>query len=185
MFMLAELAKPPYSLNRRIKTIFSTYLSKKPVISKNSIDYPHYRQKVELLAYCLMDNHFHLLIYQVQQGMLSAFMKSLMTSYGAYFNRKYKRSGSLFESRFKASLINKDAYLTHVSRYIHLNPRSWKYFPYSSICAIRKANEPEWLQTQKVLAQFDYDRQSYLEFVADYEENKQMLDELKYELANL
>ena len=122
-----------------------------------------------------MDNHFHLLVYQVQQGMLSAFMKSVMTSYGAYFNRKYKRSGSLFESRFKASLVNKDAYLMHVSRYIHLNPRSWKYFPYSSIGAIRKASEPEWLQTQKVLVQFDYNRQSYLEFVADYEENKQML----------
>lgn len=164
--------------------LFSRYLSKKPAMSKTGVMYPHYRKEVELLTYCLMENHFHLLVYQVNQGALSGFMKSLMTSYSAYFNRKYKRTGSLFESRFKASLINEDTYLLHISRYIHLNPRSWKHFPFSSIIHIRKASEPEWLRTEKLLEPFA-DRKEYLEFVADYEENKQMLDELKYELANM
>ena len=72
----------------------------------------------------------------------------------------------------------------HVSRYIHLNPRSWKYYPYSSIIYIRKGNEPEWLQTKKILNQHA-NRADYLDFVADYEENKEMLSELKYQLANL
>ncbi len=111
-------------------------------------------------------------------------MKSVMVAYSAYFNRKYKRTGPLFESRFKSSRINGDAYLLHVSRYIHLNPRSWKLFPYSSLIHIRRASEPEWLQTKRVLDQHA-DRKAYLAFVADYEDHKIMLDELKRELANM
>ena len=164
--------------------LLSRHLSVKPVTNKLGYTYPHFRNRLELLSYCLMDNHFHLLFYQIEKGALSALMKSVMVAYSAYFNRKYKRTGPLFENRFKAALINKDAYLLHVSRYIHLNPRSWKSFLYSSLVHIRKVNEPEWLQTERVLAQHS-DRKAYLAFVADYEEHKQMLDELKYELANL
>jgi REP element-mobilizing transposase RayT len=164
--------------------LFSRHLSIKPITNKSGVAYPHYRIRIELLTYCLMDNHFHLLIYQAEQGALSGFMKSVMSAYTSYFNRKYKRTGSLFESRFKASLIDKDAYLLHVSRYIHLNPRSWKHFPYSSISHIRKGTEPEWLQTERVLSAHA-NRKAYIEFVADYEEHKQLLNELKYELANM
>ncbi|MGH7195958.1 MAG: transposase [Candidatus Saccharimonadales bacterium] len=164
--------------------LFSRYLSHKQVTSKSGVAYPHHRDHVELLAYCLMDNHFHLLIFQHEIGALSAFMKSIMTSYSAYFNRKYKRSGHLFENRYKSSRITSDAYLLHISRYIYLNPRSWKYYPYSSLIHIRRASEPEWLQNERVLAQHAT-RQAYLEFVADYEENLNMLAEIKHELANL
>lgn len=164
--------------------LFSRHLSIKPVYSKTNYVYPHMRGKIELLAYCIMNNHFHFLFYQKDQGTLSKIMKSIMVAYTTYFNGKYNRSGPLFESRFKASIVNKDAYLQHVSRYIHLNPRSWKFFPYSSIKYIRNNTEPEWLQTSRLLNLFT-DRKSYLEFVSDYEANKQMLSELKYELANL
>lgn len=165
-------------------SLFSRYLSREPIANKTRVAYPCYRDQLELLSYCLMDNHFHLLVYQQEKGTLSKLMKSLMTSYSAYFNRKYNRSGHLFENRFKASLISSDGYLLHVSRYIHLNPRSWKYFPYSSLLYIRKASEPEWLQTEKVLA-LHPSRQAYLEFVADYEDHKKMLDEIRHELADL
>jgi REP element-mobilizing transposase RayT len=164
--------------------LLSRHLSLKPVITKRGYAYPHFREKVELLSYCLMDNHFHFLFYQSEAGTISALMKSIMVAYSAYINRKYKHTGPLFENRFKASLINKDAYLLHVSRYIHLNPRSWKNFAYSSFKHIKQASEPEWLQTGKVLEQHE-DRKSYTIFVADYEDHKQMLAELKYELANL
>lgn len=110
-------------------------------------------------------------------------MKSITTAYSAYFNRKYSRTGSPFESRFKASIVHKDTYLLHVSRYIHLNPRSWKRLPYSSIGYIRKGNEPEWLLTDRLL-QLHGSRETYVEFVADYEDHKQILEELKHELAN-
>lgn len=164
--------------------LLSRHLSVRPVTSKQGYTYTHLRGRVELVSYCLMGNHFHLLAYQAERGALSELMKSVLLAYVVYFNRKYKRSGSLFESRYKSSLINKDAYLLHVSRYIHLNPRSWKYFPYSSLGYIRKASEPEWLQTEKLLSQHA-SREAYLEFVQDYEDHKRILDELKHELANL
>ncbi len=164
--------------------LLSRHLSIKPVTNKQNYTYPHYRGDLELLTYCLMDNHFHLLFYQATQGTLSQLMKSVMVAYSTYFNHKYERTGPLFENRFKAAIISRDAYLLHVSRYIHLNPRSWKRFPYSSISHIRNASEPEWLQTKRVIQQHA-SREAYLEFVSDYEENRNMLGELKHELANL
>jgi len=98
--------------------LLARHLSLKSQTSKTGYTYPHYRSKIGLLTYCLMDNHFHLLFYQSQLGVLSQLMKSLIVAYTTYFNRKYHRTGPLFESRFKASLINKEAYLLHVSRYI-------------------------------------------------------------------
>lgn len=164
--------------------LLARHLSLKPMVSRQGYAYPHFRNLLELICYCLMDNHFHLLFYQAEQGSLSELMKSIMVAYTAYFNRKYKRTGPLFESRFKAAVVNKDAYLLHVSRYIHLNPRSWKYFPYSSLRYIRNTSEPEWLQTEKLLSLHE-NRQSYIEFVEDYEEHKELLEELKHELADV
>ena len=77
--------------------------------------------EVMLLAYALMPNHFHLLIC-TPKGNLSEFMRHFNISYTGSFNRKYKRSGHLYQGRYKAFLIDKDNYLLEVSRYIHLNP---------------------------------------------------------------
>lgn len=163
--------------------LVSRHLSLKPVVNNSGYTYPHFRNNLELLSYCIMNNHFHLLFYQIRPGTVSMFMKSVMVAYSVYANRKYKRTGSLFENRFKASLINREDYLLHVSRYIHLNPRNWKRFPYSSLRYIQHANEPEWLQTEKILNHHN-SRQSYLEFVADYVEYKEILAEIKRQLAN-
>jgi len=163
--------------------LISRHLSVKPQASKEGYAYPHYRSRIELLSYCLMDNHFHLLFFQKDQGALSDLMKSLIIAYTTYFNRKYKRTGPLFESRFKSALIDDDSYLLHISRYIHLNPRSWKYYPYSSLIHIRKASEPEWLQTDKILS-LHKSRGDYMEFVYDYSDYKREIDKIKHELAN-
>jgi putative transposase len=77
---------------------------------------------VEIGAYCLMPNHFHILIREKQQGGISLFMKKLSTAYTMYFNSKYKRTGSLFQGRFKAKHANDDRYLQYLFSYIHLNP---------------------------------------------------------------
>lgn len=164
--------------------LLSRHLSVERVTTVAGYTYPQYTDNLELLTFCLMDNHFHFLFYQIEQGSISAMMKSVLSAYTAYFNRKHGRRGPLFESRYKSSLVDKDDYLLHVSRYIHLNPRSWKHYKYSSINYIRKSNEPEWLNTQKVLEQHA-SREAYLEFVADYKENTEMLSELKHQLANL
>ena len=76
---------------------------------------------VELGAYALMPNHFHFLV-RTPKGNLSEFMRHFNISYTGAFNRKYRRSGHLYQGRYKAFLIEADNYLLEVSRYIHLNP---------------------------------------------------------------
>ncbi len=163
--------------------LLARYLSKKPAMSKEGTIYPHLTGHVELLAYCLMKNHFHLLVYQVEAGMMSRLMRSLMTSYSRYFNLKYKETGSLFETRYKASNIDVQAYLEHISRYIHFNPRSWKNYPYSSLQYYRNNKPPEWLLPGKIMQIFG-EAQAYMMFMADYEGHKEILDEIKQELAD-
>lgn len=163
--------------------LFARYLSQKPSLSNSGIQYPHFAGHLELLAYCLMRNHFHLLIYQHEQGSLAACMRSLMTSYSRYFNSKYKRTGSLFESRYKASRIDADNYLQHISRYIHLNPRYWQRYPYSSFQFYVDSSAPEWLTVGKVMELFE-SQAEYVTFIKDYEGQKAILEELKFELAD-
>jgi putative transposase len=144
--------------------LFERYLSRKPAVNRMGVVYPHFYGKIELLTYCLMQNHFHLLIYQVEAGAMEKLMRSIMTSYSRYFNLKYKRTGSLYESRYKASLIDQETYLQHISRYIHLNPRGWQTYRYSSLRYYKLDDLPEWLKPTKVLDLFD-SSDEYMEFV--------------------
>lgn len=102
--------------------------------------------KFKLFAYCLLPNHFHLLLelptQQKEQnykaGLLSNIMHDLNSSYTKYFNGKYGRKGHLFRERYKVALIEKDTYLLSISAYIHLNPQrlnlvsSAQQYPFSS-----------------------------------------------------
>jgi putative transposase len=86
---------------------------------------------VAIGAYCLMPNHFHLLIKEIVEGGISMFMQKVGTAYSMYFNIKYEHSGSLLAKPFKSKHISDDRYLKRVIQYIHLNPvelfeRSWK-----------------------------------------------------------
>lgn len=77
---------------------------------------------VALGAYCLMGNHFHLLLREIQSGGISRFMQKLSTAYTMYFNILNERTGSLFENRFRARHASNDRYLKYLFSYIHLNP---------------------------------------------------------------
>ncbi len=163
--------------------LLKRYLSAEEAHDPYGVSYPNFYNKLELLAYCLMPNHFHMFIYQHQSEAMPGFMRSLLTSYSRYFNKKYQRSGPLFESSYKASAITDDSYLQHISRYIHLNPRQWRSYPYSSLEYYLQRSEDNWIRPGRVLALFD-SSDEYLRFVEDYTEHKQMLDILKHELAN-
>ncbi|MBC7746747.1 transposase [Pedobacter sp.] len=163
--------------------LFKRHLSIETVTDNYGKPYPHLRGSVELLCYCLMTNHFHLLIYQKDLGAMQRMMRGIMTSYSRYFNAKYDSSGSLFESRYKASRISTDAYLMHISRYIHLNPKDWLAHPYSSVHAYFGIGQPEWLQPERITELFA-SLPVYADFLYDYEDYKQSLEEIKYELAN-
>jgi len=163
--------------------LLQRYLSAEEAHDPYGVSYPNFYNKIELISYCLMPNHFHLLVYQHQQGAMSAIMRSLLTSYSRYFNKKYHRSGPLFETRYKASLISDDAYLQHITRYIHLNPRQWRTYEWSSLPYFLQPTTETWIRPKRVLSIFN-STDEYLEFIQDYTSQKQMLDILKHELAN-
>lgn len=77
---------------------------------------------VDIGAYCLMSNHFHILLTQKSENGISKFIQKLSTAYAMYFNQKYKHTGSLFEGKFKSKYIDNDIYLKYIYSYIHLNP---------------------------------------------------------------
>lgn len=77
---------------------------------------------VEILAFCLMPNHYHLLLRQKNNNGIAKFMQKLGTGYTMSFNKKYKRIGSLFRGPFNAILINKESHFLNLPYYIHLNP---------------------------------------------------------------
>jgi len=165
--------------------LLERYLSSSVGLSSTGVAYPNYRGSIELLCYCQMSNHFHLLVHQIEKGAMTMLMRSLMTSYSRYFNLKYKRTGAVFESRYKASRIDQHSYLEHISRYIHMNPRYWKTFKHSSIAYYTKTNImiPEWLNVERILGLFG-SSDEYIMFMEDYDDTKLMLDEIKSELAD-
>jgi putative transposase len=103
------------------------------VLSKEKSPYDFDREVplVAIGAYCLMPNHFHITITQTEKDGISRFMQKLSTAYVMYYNKKYNRTGSLFEGKFKAEYLDRDPYLKYIFSYIHLNPiklidKNWK-----------------------------------------------------------
>lgn len=84
--------------------------------------YQKLKKQIEIIAYCLMPNHFHFLIQQKEEGGIQKFMANFTNSYTKYFNTKHARVGPLFQGIFKAIHIETTEQLIHISRYIHLNP---------------------------------------------------------------
>lgn len=79
-------------------------------------------QQVAIGAYCLMPNHFHILVTPLVEDGVTTFMRKLTTGYSMYFNKRHLRTGSLFEGRFKSEHADNDNYLKYLFSYIHLNP---------------------------------------------------------------
>ena len=132
-----------------------------------------------------MPNNVHLLVYQHQSGALSMFMRSLMTSYSRYFNSRHKRTGTLFESRYKASLISDDSLIWNISPAISiLNPKHWREYEYSSLPYYLQQVSDVVVCSRNVFVNIFPGPDEYLHFMEDYDENKKMLDILKRELAD-
>lgn len=79
---------------------------------------------VEILVFCFMPNHIHLLLKQIQDNGITKFMSKVGTGYAGYFNRKYQRKGHVFQNRFRSVAIKNDNQLITVANYIHANPIS-------------------------------------------------------------
>lgn len=81
---------------------------------------------VDIGVFCLMPNHFHILAREKIEKGISTYMRKLLTGYSMYFNKKYKRTGKLYEGVFKSVHVNKDRYLKYLYSYMHLNPAKLK-----------------------------------------------------------
>lgn len=172
-----------FDLNRFIK-IMQRYLDPEDSSkSPGGESYRKYGDDLQLLCFCLMRNHIHLLIKQTSENVcLPNFMRSVSTAYVKYFNKKYKRVGPLFQSVYKASRISDDSYLLHISRYIHMNPSNYDSYKWSSLNAYVNKEESGWLKPQPILELFEGD--DYLQFLRDYETEKEELELVKSELAD-
>lgn len=121
-------------------------------------------KEIDLIAYCLMPNHFHLLVKQNTKNGITKLTRSVSTTYALYFNRRYKREGTLFQGRYKAVIIKNDSYLLHLSRYIHLNPLTlmtrtdlviWPHWPYSSYNYYLGTKKADWVKPEIILKFFE------------------------------
>jgi len=90
---------------------------------------PYIRERdtiVHIHAWCLMKNHYHLLLSERVENGLTMFLRKLNVGYANYFNEKYKRVGSLFQGRTKRIHVNSEAYFLHILNYIHFNPLDYR-----------------------------------------------------------
>ncbi|MBI3485721.1 transposase [Candidatus Daviesbacteria bacterium] len=145
------------------------------------------KKLVEVTCYCLMPNHFHFLVKQLQENGISTFLSQLSNSFTKYFNTKYKRTGPLLQGSFKSVRVETDEQLIHLSRYIHLNPivslvaKKLEFYPWSSY--------PEYLQGKGILSSisvldFFPSSQNYEDFVKDQVEYGKSLDTMKHKLID-
>ncbi len=137
---------------------------------------------VEIIAFCIMPTHIHLILKQLQDDGISKYFGNILNSYTRYFNSKHKRKGPLWEAKFKNILVKNDEQLLHLTRYIHLNPVSaslvkkpeeWTYSSYKEYLG----------QEEKALCEyadlFEIKPSSYRKFVLDRAAYQRQLSKIK------
>lgn len=128
---------------------------------------------VEILVFCLMENHYHLLMRQNSENGIVRFMQKLGTGYTNYFNTTYERVGPLFQGRFKAVLIEKESHLLHMPFYIHANPldiifSGWKEKKFNFEKAIVFLNTYRWSSYLDYAGKKNFPSVIQSEFLVDY-----------------
>lgn len=156
---------------------------------RNNIPKTLYKSErlVDILAYCLMPNHFHFMLKQNTDRGISTFISNFANAYTKYFNTKNQRSGPLLEGVFKAVLVESEEQLIHLSRYIHLNPIASSiigadkldYYAWSSYPEYLSLSNNEICQKSKILEMFK-SVEEYQKFVNDQIEYTKKLEAIKH-----
>lgn len=142
----------------------------------------------DILAYCLMPNHFHMLLKQNEENGISKFIANFQNSYTKYFNIKNDRIGPLFQGQFKAKKIDSEDQLIHVARYIHLNPFSSAIVKnIDKLLIYEWSSFPEYLNHSKyelcnknLLLTYFNNSISFKKFILDNSEYQKRLEEIKH-----
>lgn len=166
-----------------------TKLSMRDKVKRDIAD-DYKNRLVDILAYCIMPNHYHLLLKQRQDNGISTYIRRLQNSFVHYYNTKHHQKGSLFQGNFQSSLITSQEHLIHVSRYIHLNPTSAKIvkdpfeYPYSSFSMfVNQQFSPPFIPDD-LLGSHETPT-SYVQFVRDNILYQQELQIIKHELLDV
>lgn len=125
---------------------------------------------VEVIAFCLMPNHFHNALKELQEGGVTKYMQRLLTSYSKYFNKKYSKSGHVFQGPYKMKYVLDEPQLYYLSAYIHNNPKELGEIPqeytWSSFSDYTQTNRwGKHLSTKVIMDAHDNDPTKYLDFV--------------------
>ena len=139
---------------------------------------------IEIVAYCLMPTHFHLILRQIVDHGISTYIAKVLNSYSRFFNLKHKRLGPLWAGRFKSVLILNNEQLLHLTRYIHLNPTSaglvknpedWQFSSYLEY--INHSDGQDKICSYDNV--FDFSPKEYLKFVLDRKAYQKDLSHIK------
>jgi REP element-mobilizing transposase RayT len=139
---------------------------------------------VDIIAYCLMPNHYHLLVY-LQTEQFSQLMHAFTLSYTKAINQRYQRAGSLFQGRFQAIHVNTADYLLHLTRYIHLNPveaglvkkaEDWDFSSYQEYINLRNGNLPKLDHIKSQLQSAN----AYRDFLEEQLKSDQLIQHLTF-----
>lgn len=142
---------------------------------------------VEIISYCLMPNHFHILLRQKVENGISKFMSNFQNSYTRYFNERNQRNGPLFLDQFKAVRVETEGQLLHLSRYIHLNPYSsyvvknlngLERYSWSSLSEFLGGGES--FCKRGLVMSFFKGGEEYKKFVFDQADYQRELDKIKH-----
>ncbi len=169
--LYAQSPIPFHHIDRILKTFTATDGF---VVSPEETNDIILNRGVELTAFCLMPNHYHLLVKEVEEGGIAYYMQRVGSGYTKYFNTKYEASGRIFQGAYKSRHVADDNYLLYLSAYIHRNPRelpAWKNkefeYPWSSLKDFTEANRWGGLLMSDIIAgQFETTKNSnYKDFV--------------------
>ncbi|MFH0855276.1 MAG: transposase [Candidatus Omnitrophota bacterium] len=143
------------------------------------------RKIVEIVAYCIMPTHIHLIIKQLEDNGISRYINLILKSYSKYFNEKHNRKGPLWECRFKNVLVETEEQFLHLTRYIHLNPSTaylvdepanWEFSSYKEYLGVVE-------ESKRVCSFLNYlymSASSYENFVKDFVDYERTLSKIKH-----
>ncbi|MEK7471049.1 MAG: transposase [Patescibacteria group bacterium] len=157
-----------YIMNQNDQFIIGNFLQNKSKTLKDVFKEKREKTLVSILGYCLMPNHFHLILYEHTEGGISKFMGKLLTAYSMYFNTKYERSGPLLTRPFRSEHINNESQFMYIFSYLHLNP----------ISIIDKKWKESGVSNKKEAEKFveKYQYSSYLDFKKNNRQESVIID---------
>ena len=145
------------------------------------------KKHINILSFCLMDNHYHFLLKQLSEKGIAKFIGNLQNAYAKYFNVRTERTGPLFNPMFKSVRVTTGEQLLHVSRYIHLNPstgylveiKDLEKYPWSSLSSYLDG-KPKYSFVDSDLILGLIGKKKYRSFVYDQADYQRKLDRIKH-----